>query len=290
MTPERERACPEPARARRAVKGAALTEMVVLMVVMVPLMFAMPMIGKLIDLRQTALQASRYATWEATVASGNTDRAPQVGARFFGEAAGSMSTRPAERSANLLWGGDPAAVGRAGTVPGSDLPYSWPGQAAVTIDDATVVTDAWSTGHGDLGLAGTVGDAVRSAGRALGGDRWDLADTSLTRAGVGVDVHRNGWFEEQGIGCGEGAGGCIREAGVILVDGWEADSDGAAADRVKALVPATYLESVGETLSILGNIPIFEELGGLDDMFGYVNMQPLPAHADRGLETYQRPE
>jgi len=44
--------------------GSALTETIVLSAVMVPLAFTIPMIGKLADLRQTAVQSSRFMAWQ----------------------------------------------------------------------------------------------------------------------------------------------------------------------------------------------------------------------------------
>jgi len=53
-------------------RGSALTEFFFLTIIMLPLFFGIPMIGKLIDLKQTAVQAGRYAAWEATTNYGVT--------------------------------------------------------------------------------------------------------------------------------------------------------------------------------------------------------------------------
>ena len=47
--------------------GQSLVELVVLAVVLVPLFLLIPMLGKYVDVRQTSLQAARYAAWERTV-------------------------------------------------------------------------------------------------------------------------------------------------------------------------------------------------------------------------------
>ena len=64
-------------------EGAALTEFVVLCIAMVPLMFAVPMLGNLIDAKQASIQAGRYATWEATVHPSRQDSAVVLKDRFF---------------------------------------------------------------------------------------------------------------------------------------------------------------------------------------------------------------
>ena len=65
--------------------GGALTEFFFVTMIMVPLFFAIPMVGKLVDLKQTTIQASRYSAWEATVypsgANGNMPTA--VKERFW---------------------------------------------------------------------------------------------------------------------------------------------------------------------------------------------------------------
>jgi len=276
---------------QRRSRGAALTEMVLLLMVMIPLLFAIPMIGKLTDLRQTAVSAGRYATWQATVSPEGVSAPAQVASRFFAEADRALTSDEPSFSSHALWGAmdgdDERDVPVDGDDPGVHVAGGWPRHSAVRIDEATVAVTPWRTADDDLGMAETVGDAVVSAGKALGGSRWDLADTALTRSTIGVDVRMNGWWEKQGVACANGMGGCLHEAGVILVDGWEVGSDAQAENRVKALVPATHLESVGEVLSGLGALPILEELRGVEHMFGHVDMEPLPAHADHGLDIYQ---
>ena len=68
-----------------------MAEFALLVTIMAPLLFAIPMIGKLIDVRQTAVQASRYTAWETTVGvapgAGNAVRG-----RFFTDPASPIVT------------------------------------------------------------------------------------------------------------------------------------------------------------------------------------------------------
>jgi hypothetical protein len=71
----------------RQRRGSALTEFVILIIVMIPLFLAIRMIGNLVDLKQSAVQASRYAAWEATVANGEgaySSEPAEIKTRFFG--------------------------------------------------------------------------------------------------------------------------------------------------------------------------------------------------------------
>ncbi len=54
------------AKKRHAV-GAAAIETVISMVVFVPLILAVPVLGKYMDIKQKALESSRYVAWERTV-------------------------------------------------------------------------------------------------------------------------------------------------------------------------------------------------------------------------------
>ncbi|HET9643641.1 MAG TPA: hypothetical protein VFP68_09865, partial [Burkholderiaceae bacterium] len=98
---------------RQVQRGQALTEFLVVALVLVPLLIAVPLVGKYIDLMQTAEQASRYVAFEGmnrnTSGSWKTDDelAAEVRRRFFsrsdapiktGDTAGDFS---ADR--NPLW-------------------------------------------------------------------------------------------------------------------------------------------------------------------------------------------
>lgn len=72
-----------------AQRGQATTEFVVLALVLVPLVLAVPLLGKYIDLIQTAETASRYVAFEATVQpktgtpKSEAEIAAEVRRRFF---------------------------------------------------------------------------------------------------------------------------------------------------------------------------------------------------------------
>ena len=272
-------------RARRAAaqRGSALTESIVLMAAMLPLMFAIPMLGKLVDVNQTTVQAGRYAVWEATVHEGAKGAAPgaeQVAGRFFGAGDEPILSDGVAPGTNALWGD------------GTDADGGWDAATGVEIDAGSVETLRYAPADdANLPIAGAVGGAVHAAGSVLGaiaGADWDLGETALTRAGVRVEIERNGWFDDLVAGCG-GAFACLEEAGTIMTDGWSAGSTQEMKDRVQALVPASVLEPVGKGLSALGHVPILDELKPLDTAFGHVG-DFVPPDAERdGQDTYGLP-
>ncbi|MDD3447855.1 MAG: hypothetical protein PHF72_02335, partial [Gammaproteobacteria bacterium] len=93
--------------------GTALAEFAVILTVMVPVFLAVPVIGKLLDIKHQTVSANRYALWERTVWSDpgagwndeeNSKSDHRLGtelwARFFGHPAGGVQ---AEKTDNPLW-------------------------------------------------------------------------------------------------------------------------------------------------------------------------------------------
>jgi len=79
--------------------GSALVEFIVVSAVLIPIMFGIPMIGKMIDLKQTTAQASRYSAWETTVSDAPAQNVDQ---RFFSDASAPIGST--EVGPNTLWG------------------------------------------------------------------------------------------------------------------------------------------------------------------------------------------
>ena len=62
----------------------------------------------------------------------------------------------------------------------------------------------------------------------------------------------------------------------FLTDTWGASGPGQVEKRVRSLVPMTVLRPVGDALSNIGVLPIFQELKKLDGIFGEVKPDVLP--------------
>ena len=255
--------------------GAALTETFVLMLVLTPIMFGIPMIGKLIDLRQTTVQASRYSAWEATVS--NTTVAPNdVKARFFSDA--SVAVGGDASAPNALWGDDRdgQALTELQEVGTQTVNSYWgPEDVAVRLDESTGAAVPYISAY-DSGASGNIALKVQEVVESKGSTVANLTDgewidsgslKSMLRSEVRADVQGNGWFETLSF----------NDATVIMYDNWSAAEDGQAAKRARSFVPAGALGDIGDKLSVLGNFPMFGELKEFDGAFGYVDMNPLPA-------------
>lgn len=60
-------------RSVRAQAGQALTEFLISLLALVPLFFAIAMLGKYLDIKSTVIQGARYAAWERTVWYGDSN-------------------------------------------------------------------------------------------------------------------------------------------------------------------------------------------------------------------------
>lgn len=289
----------------RMHRGSALVESTVLLTVLLPMVFGVAMIGKLIDLRQSTEVAGRYAAWEATVHGVDSEHETQPGfikERFFGEPDQYLSSVPSEAGINPLWGSPENSLSESDEA----------GLASVvSIDDNSVETYTYQRGVGDSTVAMSVGSQLGRTGEildGLSGNSWGLTTNGLLRAGVAVSVQSNAWLTsdvsstgnedsatgdaaaaknaQAGVatptnsGCNGTAGfGCVQSSSVILVDGWSAGSDDQARRRVRSLMPASALQPLGDLLSNVGVIPMFKELKQLDGAFGHVDMDALPEYA-----------
>ena len=205
------------------------------------------MIGKLIDLKQTSIQASRYAAWESTVTDHNRGAPDNVQSRFFGDASATISTTPRSVENNNLWGSEdetdrvaatlpvtmertePAAAGDFGENPIADtrVAIDESTAAAVAYESAysTPAPDGTAVGEGTAHAFGKVVDELGSLIDSEVGGKWDVEPDGLLRGAVHVDIEGNGWYSPM----------TLDESSVIMTDGWSAADDGNAGKRCAQL-------------------------------------------------------
>lgn len=259
---------------QREQRGSALVEAAILMMTMLPLIYAVVMLGKLIDLKQTTTQAARYAAWEATVypAAGPNGAAPLgITQRFFGSPDDAIQTQLLEAGSHPLWG---VAVASSNNRFETDtrVAINQPSAAAHYQRDISEPTVAMRVGQ----LAGKSGEILDG----LSGNSWGLSADGLVQATVELEVAGGDWVTNGEQNCGtEGSSVCLNSSAVILVDGWSSSSDSQARERVRSLMPASALEPLGDAVSIVGKLPMFGELKGLKNAFGHVDMGVLPEYA-----------
>ena len=273
-------------------KGSAMVEFALLLGVMLPVGLGVAMLGKLADLTHTTEQASRYATWEATVYSRSAlaTQSSAVENRFYARPDNLLTSNAGDaqqqndegdnaHGLNPLWG---TPAGNQGTLRAL---------ASVSRDAQQRVVPSYEFDTGAAPLSTITGNTVAVIARPLSGFRgnsWGLTADGLLRSGIEVAVEATPLLPGSQARCGTATEdtqantaqhACVRSAGVILADGWAASDDAHAASRVRSLVPASAMGYVGEGLSALLGSLLFPELDPLDEAFGYVNMDVLPEYA-----------
>jgi len=251
-------------------KGNAQTELLILVLVMVPAFMVLPTLGKLSDVNQSVVQASRYAAWERTVYDPSEKSDAQISAeisnRFFRRQDVMIETRD-----------DVLSIDEFGN------PF-W----------ATLSDDESSQGGEEIfirtsnesfpGIGSHLNNAIVTVGSTLGNiipdSDWDLEQNGLYVAEVGVNTQSNYLLSGQTNCNGEESTdgeACIRRHTAILVDGWSSESSQETEERTRSLVPGGALAPVGDAVSRLGGLPLFRELRRMDGMFGEVKPDVIPA-------------
>lgn len=181
------------------VVGSATIETVISMVVFVPLILSVPVLGKYMDIKQKAMESSRYAAWERTVWSdngigwGNAAAVSkpddlieaEVDSRFFGHPLQPIDSLVQEQTENPLWG-----TRRNG----QDIRFL--GTLADQDDDdieqglrAEVELSEYDPGHAPP--TGLIVDAVADKGVAnLVGPLASLNNVSVAGCELGVNLER----------------------------------------------------------------------------------------------------
>ena len=256
------------------VKGNALVETAVLMVAMLPVIFGLAMVGDLIDLRQTLEQASRYTSWESTVAS-KPDGAianTAVRERFFNAPDQPIFSSAQTASNNALWGRE------------QDSARGMQSESAIVLDPSSVTVELnENVTRSTVGMR--IGQAAARSGEILDGVRgnaWGLSSSGPSSAMVATKIKSTKWLPSSLTECSEsGRYICLNSRAVILGDGWSSSDDAQAEQRIRSLMPASILEPIGNAVSVVGHLPLFQELKDLRGAFGHVDMQVLPEYTGR---------
>ena len=251
--------------------GSAMIECIALMALLLPIGFGITMFGKLIDLRQTTEQASRFAIWQSTVASRESlseTGASLINRRFY------SAESDSENSDNQLWRANDLPVGRG---------MRSPSRVQIERDDAVVTDYTFDLPAASVasGLVGQV-DAMSTTLGGFSGNTWDINGNGLLRAQVDVGVQANPGLPGTNASCSStDSGACVQSAAVIMSDGWSARSDDIARQRIQSFMPARALQPVGNAIADVGGFLLFPELRNLKNAFGHVDMSVLPEYAER---------
>ena len=230
--------------------GSAMTEMIVLSMVMIPLFAGISKIGSQQAETNSHDQLARYAAWERTV-SNNYDLSSGLGKtmnrRFLSDDNGliysglnSSSDSGEKYSARLVCAGE------------QDVPSL----------SSAKITDKVATG---LKKFGEFADDAFSVFNGSANIDW------VTK-GSGVYLNQVAIAEEQAqVGCGEFYGNAI------MVDGWVVKDSRQAEARAATFVPAIVFAPAADLVAnTVGRVPIFKEISKMDGVFGNVEGEVIP--------------
>lgn len=269
---------------RQVQQGNALTEFVLLAMVMVPAITLIPLLGKVSDINQSTIQASRYAAWERTVHSegqkSNAQLTTEVTHRFYADPDlllnSERTTVTEAQGHNVYWSSHLDDDGNL---------------VSMTDHDALMVMTRNESPPSNTG-ADVMSKAVVAIGDAMDGliedAQWELEENGFIVAEVSAPIASNHRFT-QGEDCAaqesEEVFSCVSRRNAIFIDAWNSGSPEETNQRVRTLVPAGVFQPLGDALSTAGDgSPLFQELKKLEGIFGYVDEDVLP------LDRYGDPE
>lgn len=235
-------------------RGAAVTEFVVMLAVLAPLFVLVPIVGKISDMNQATIAASRYAAWERTVRNDNRVTA-DMHRRIYGNIGAPVKTNRAvtnrDDERNQLW---------------RDAAGNW----LMRQQDAATRQVTEGTPRG-----------VASLGSEVLARVFDLNDQGLYRADVAVPVASISMAPfNRGSDCALQASNqtflCLRRWNVILGDTWNASGPNQVITRVRRSVPMSLFEPISRILDVFASVPLpmFSELAGFEP--GYVAPDVIP--------------
>lgn len=263
--------------------GQAMAEFTVFaLFVMVPIFLTIPVLGKIADMNQKTVLASRYGAWERTISTPATKAESTIRnearLRFFarnnkyiqtGEA---VTEKNKERS--FLW----RSISKS---------YN-PMLTKFSDVNSTTATNVASGVKGGFAFADFTLNLVRPTSR-------DFDQTyEIYRSEMSLPVAANSRlkFLDKGVDCAGKKSNktfvCIKRSNAIYTDTWNAGSRGQVISRVQDMVLTSRERAVGTVLrSTLGNIPfgMFKEVKWLD--LGIVKPDVLPSDRLGGLARYR---
>ena len=287
-----------------------MTEFAVLALVLVPAFIMLPLMGKVSNINQTTIQASRYAAWEMTVTDkSKADLLHEIEHRFYTDPTVLLSKTQKQAvsksvSQNNLWTG---AANKINNTVNSGAPQNT--NSSNTTNSAQTQSSNQNangsqntnTGPNRLFTAGLNNvfldvdedeipnkaggalvkgvEAVGALGGTIPDSEWDLETRGLYNVKVRANINSNTYFSGT-KDCtnkdNSAVFACVYRNNAILVDGWSSRDADQVEERTRSLVPLGMLKPLGKALSLLGKLPMLTELESLEDAFGYIEPDILP--------------
>ena len=257
--------------------GAAMVESMLIFSIMTLLLVAIPKLAKYQDVRQTTMDASRYATWQMPI-SNVVDREKIID-RMFSRADSPIRSQNSEVGENIYWNwnNQPLIRDNAFIPVASSQTLSNSNRVSESlVDKRTVVVGTTQQSTSPGSTANVVTDTVRTVSNWLGDSDAIAPNRGIVRSDISVALNASPIEGQTTINCGEDSIECLSLSSSILVDGWEAEDSQAVEEGTQVMVPTKLLKPVGQALSVVSVVPLLKEFEEIDDSFGCVNTSTLP--------------
>ncbi len=263
--------------------GQAMVEFTVFaLFVMTPIFLMIPVLGKIADMNQKTVLASRYGAWERTISTPTSKSEATITnearLRFFARNNKYIVTNEAVNEQNnersYLW---------------RSISNSYDPMLTKFSDvNSTIATNVSTSVRGGFVLADIGLNVVRPTSRDFN-QTYDIYRSEMS---LPVATNSRLKFLDKGIDCaGQNSTAtfvCIKRQNAIYTDTWSAGSSGQVASRVQDMVLTSRERAIGTVLrNTLGRIPfgMFREVNWLD--LGIVRPDVLPADRLGGLARYR---
>ncbi|RJG39511.1 hypothetical protein [Motilimonas pumila] len=240
--------------------GQALSELVIVAAfVLVPLLFLLPVLAKFVDVKHHNQQAARYAAWERTVwynagehrVNFKSDQAikHEVVSRVF------STSDTAMHSEDKVWQQDVELKENFYI----SQPKSLGKESLIERDTSSPEGDYIRTGSHSRSLDNIKSQGMDTAFNLMSRVGFSLNTQGLVQTEVKTDMKALSWlssFNPKNYGSDELTS--FESTNYLLTDGWNVGGPGHQDELVRALVPMSYISSLGDKVGdAAGIVDIF---------------------------------
>lgn len=260
---------------RSSQTGAALVESIIIICGLIGLLALFPQLAKLQSIRQSAVEASRYANWQLTV--GEQASRESVANRLFiapNAALQSDITASAFRASNPST--NPRARSHAFKPLAENSHNELPslGRTSIELSTLTIRTDNNAEKPGKLIESGV--KTIRKVSDWLGDSDAIAGGRGIVKHTVAFATHGQESENQIAGDCSKDSVFCFTAHSALLIDGWEAADNKETEDAAAVLVPTTLLKPLGDTLAKVSAVPLLKEFSKMGAGFGCINTTVLP--------------
>lgn len=260
---------------RSSQTGAALVESIIIICGLIGLLALLPQLAKLQSIRHSAVEASRYSSWQLSVGE-QASRESVANRLFIAPNAALQSEIKATASQAANPSTKPRARRYAFTPLVENSHNELPSLSSSSIDLSTLTIQADNNAEKPGKLIESAVTTIRKVSDLLGDSDAIASGRGIVKHTVAFATHGRESQKRIAGDCSKDSVFCFTSHSALLIDGWEAADDKATEDAAAVLVPTTLLKPLGETLAKVSAVPLLKEFSKMGAGFGCINTTVLP--------------